>query len=87
MARSMTFSSPRRFPRQGCAIIARMARSAMPTDCRVSGTQDGVSYSIKPKKKWYAETMRLTISGHTSCAPRCIRAIDAMLIQYIENIG
>jgi len=40
-------------------------------NCDISGAKNGISFTIRPKEKWYPEKFRLTISGHTSCATAC----------------
>src|SRR3989304_1541937 len=31
----------------------------------------GITFRIKPKENWFAQKVRLTISGFTNCCPTC----------------
>ncbi len=39
--------------------------------CSGAGSAGGISFSFRPKERWYPQVMRVTFSGHSSCAPDC----------------
>jgi len=45
-------------------------------NCDISGTVNGITFTIRPAENWFATKMRLTISGHTNCSASCLHVTE-----------
>ncbi len=58
--------------------------TALDDNCSVAVTVGDVSYKVRPAERWFPQTLRLTISGHTRCAPTCTQQPDGNY-RYLVN--
>ena len=61
--------------------------SNMTNNCLKSGAVGGVAFSIKPMENWFPSKMRLTISGHVSCATSCTAATNNGFYYRVNSVS